>query len=145
MYGMKYNRKGHKDRNRHKNRIERSGQARLVYVKTQTVTSHHEKVNPRGRERMSDQSKSMATPLCACIYTRLSLRLWSWAHLWPLNAFLDSTYMLIWSPDWLKPGNCQHWRHGHFLRSDADLRFSLSDNKTNVHVGSRNAFKFQWS
>ena len=34
MIGMKYSGKGHKDRNRHKNRIEkRSGQARLVYVK----------------------------------------------------------------------------------------------------------------
>ena len=30
---MKYNWKGHKDRNRHKNRIKRSGQTRLVYVK----------------------------------------------------------------------------------------------------------------
>ena len=30
---MKYSWKGHKDKNRHKNRIERSGQARLVYVK----------------------------------------------------------------------------------------------------------------
>ena len=29
---MKYCSKGHKDRNRHKNRIKRSGQARLVYV-----------------------------------------------------------------------------------------------------------------
>ena len=29
---MKYSWKGHKDRNRHKNRIKRSGQARLVYV-----------------------------------------------------------------------------------------------------------------
>ena len=31
--GMKYSSKGHKDRNRHKNRIKRSGQARLVYIK----------------------------------------------------------------------------------------------------------------
>ena len=31
-YGMKYNSKGHKDRNRHSNGIKRSGQARLVYV-----------------------------------------------------------------------------------------------------------------
>ena len=30
---MKYSLKGHKDRNRHKNKIKRSGQARLVYVK----------------------------------------------------------------------------------------------------------------
>ena len=29
---MKYSRKGHKDRNRHKNRIKRSGQARWIYV-----------------------------------------------------------------------------------------------------------------
>ena len=34
IYGMKYSRKGHKDRNRHKSRIKkRSGQAWLVYVK----------------------------------------------------------------------------------------------------------------
>ena len=33
LYGMKYSRKGHKDRNRHKNGIKRSGQARLVYDK----------------------------------------------------------------------------------------------------------------
>ena len=33
IYGMKYRWKGHKDRNRHKNRMKRSGQARLVYVK----------------------------------------------------------------------------------------------------------------
>ena len=32
IYGMKYCLKDHKDRNRHKNRIKRSGQARLVYV-----------------------------------------------------------------------------------------------------------------
>ena len=32
IYGMKYSWKGHKDRNRYKNRIKRSGQARLVYV-----------------------------------------------------------------------------------------------------------------
>ena len=33
LYGMKYSRKGHKDENRHKNRIKTVGkQARLVYV-----------------------------------------------------------------------------------------------------------------
>ena len=33
MYGMKYSWKGHKDRNRHKSRMKRRGQARLVYIK----------------------------------------------------------------------------------------------------------------
>ena len=33
IYGMKYSWKGHKDGNRHKNRIKRSGQARSVSVK----------------------------------------------------------------------------------------------------------------
>ena len=32
IYGMKYSWKGHKDRKRHKSRIRRSGQERLVYV-----------------------------------------------------------------------------------------------------------------
>ena len=34
IYGTKYSCKGHKDRNRHKNRIKRSRQVRLVYVKS---------------------------------------------------------------------------------------------------------------
>ena len=33
VYGIKYSLKGHKDKNRHKNRTKRCGQARLVYVK----------------------------------------------------------------------------------------------------------------
>ena len=33
IHGMKYSWKGYKDRNRHKIRIKRSGQARVVYVK----------------------------------------------------------------------------------------------------------------
>ena len=33
IYGIKYSFKGHKNRNRNENRIKRSGQARLVYVK----------------------------------------------------------------------------------------------------------------
>ena len=32
IYGTKYSRKGHKAGNRHKNRIKRSGHARLAYV-----------------------------------------------------------------------------------------------------------------
>ena len=39
LYGMKYSRKGHKDRNRHKNRIKRSGRARLVVSLTEALTS----------------------------------------------------------------------------------------------------------
>ena len=33
IYGLKYSRKGYKERNRHENRIKRSAKARLVYVK----------------------------------------------------------------------------------------------------------------
>ena len=33
IYGIKCDGKGHKDRNRHENRIKRGGQARLVYVR----------------------------------------------------------------------------------------------------------------
>ena len=43
---MKYSWKGHKDRNRHKDRIKRSGQARLVI--TQTVTSPPRDGEPAG-------------------------------------------------------------------------------------------------
>ena len=43
--GMKYSWKGHKDRNRHKNRMKRSGQAGMIYVKRQHP--HHVKVSPR--------------------------------------------------------------------------------------------------
>ena len=48
---MKYRLKGHKDRNRHENRIKRSGQARLVYVKNKVAIPHHAKMSPWGRER----------------------------------------------------------------------------------------------
>ena len=39
IYEIKYSWKGHKHRNRHKNRIKRSGQAWLVYVENITATS----------------------------------------------------------------------------------------------------------
>ena len=46
---MKYSSKGHKDRNRHKNRIKRSRQARLVYVKRHKQEHpHHVKVSSWG-------------------------------------------------------------------------------------------------
>ena len=48
IYGMKYSGKGRKDRNRHKNRIRRSEQARLVYVKDITATSTPHEVEPAG-------------------------------------------------------------------------------------------------
>ena len=49
IYGMKYSRKGHADRNRHQNRIKkRSGQARLAYVRHKPYHHHHVKVSPRG-------------------------------------------------------------------------------------------------
>ena len=35
IYGLKYSWQGHKERNRHKHGIKRSGRARLVYVKAQ--------------------------------------------------------------------------------------------------------------
>ena len=44
---MKYSRKGHKDRKRHKNRIKRSGQARLVYVRHKPQHPHHVHVSPQ--------------------------------------------------------------------------------------------------
>ena len=43
--GMTYSWKGHKDKNRHKNRIQRSEQARLVHVKNITTL----RVGPGGR------------------------------------------------------------------------------------------------
>ena len=79
--------KGHKDRNRRKNRIKRSSQARLVYLKTQTVTtpprspnvilcgwlgSKHQLTNPttwrlahgdRGNTAMSKSSTTLGTGL----------------------------------------------------------------------------------
>ena len=45
---MKYSWKGHGDRNRHKNRIKRSGQARLVYVRHKPYYPHHVKLSPLG-------------------------------------------------------------------------------------------------
>ena len=49
--GRKYSGKGHKDRNRHKNRIKRSGQARLVYVRHKPQEREREREGGRERER----------------------------------------------------------------------------------------------
>ena len=46
IYKMKYSRKGHKDRKRHKNGIKRSRQARFVYVIGQS--HHHSEHNAYG-------------------------------------------------------------------------------------------------
>ena len=48
IYGMKYSLNGHEDINRHKNRIKRSWQAQLVYVRHKLQHSHHVKVSPPG-------------------------------------------------------------------------------------------------
>ena len=45
---MKYSQKGHKDRNRHKNRIKRSGQAQVVYVKNLITTFPSREGEPAG-------------------------------------------------------------------------------------------------
>ena len=55
--GRKYSGKGHKDRNRHKNRIKRSGQARLVYVRHKPQEREREREREGGeRERGSDST-----------------------------------------------------------------------------------------
>ena len=46
--GMKYSLKGHKDRNRHKNRMKRSGQRSAALFQTQTVTSPPREGEPVG-------------------------------------------------------------------------------------------------
>ena len=48
LYGTKYSWQGHKARNRHKNKIKRSRQGRLVYVRHKPWQPHHVKGNPRG-------------------------------------------------------------------------------------------------
>ena len=44
---MKYSLKGHKVRNRHKNRIKRSGQAQSVYARYKNHNAHHMTVSPQ--------------------------------------------------------------------------------------------------
>ena len=45
---MKYSWKGHKDRNRQKNRIKRAGQARLLHIKNMNATSPPREGDPAG-------------------------------------------------------------------------------------------------
>ena len=47
---MKYSSKGHKDLNIHKNRIKRSGQARLIYVKDTNRNIPPREGEPAGTE-----------------------------------------------------------------------------------------------
>ena len=58
---MKYSWKGPKDRNRHENRIKRSGQARLVYVRHKLYHPHHVKMSPR--EQRDRQKKGSVVVL----------------------------------------------------------------------------------
>ena len=59
---MKYSWKGHKDRNRHKNRIKRSEQARLVYVKDITATSTPRADEPVAEEMLDGQHQRVDIP-----------------------------------------------------------------------------------
>ena len=63
--GMKYSWKGHNDRNRHKNRIKRSGQARLVYAGT--TSCENRALNQTTGRFMSDINCNIPTT-------------WRWAH-----------------------------------------------------------------
>ena len=71
MYGMKYSWKGHKDRNRHKNRVNRNGQARLIYVKNINrnipTTWRWARRDEREREREREREKRVMNewPMCS--------------------------------------------------------------------------------
>ena len=70
---MKYSWKGHKDRNRHKNKIKRSEQARLVYVRHKLQHPQHVKLSPQGllgrgsmQERGTTQDTWCVALVCRC-------------------------------------------------------------------------------
>ena len=66
IYGMKYSWKGHKDRNRHNNRIKRSGEARLVYIKN----INHNIIPTTWRWASEDQSNKLSCwPWCGTAST----------------------------------------------------------------------------
>ena len=77
--GMKYIWKGHTDRNRYKNRIKRSGQARLVYVWRKSQHLYHAKVSPRGAYNR----------IKYILYSRLNNVLRSWNLVQQMNTQAD--------------------------------------------------------
>ena len=58
FYGMKYGWKRHKDRNRHKNRIKRSGQARWVYARHKSQRPHHVKVSQQEQTKVYNKTST---------------------------------------------------------------------------------------
>ena len=60
---MKYSSKGHKDRNRHKNRMKRSGQALLVSVKIIVEYSPPEILQPRESVRRWEKAGMISVRL----------------------------------------------------------------------------------
>ena len=124
VYGMKYSWKGHKHRNRHKDRIKTSGQTRLVYgKKNEPQHSHHVKVSPRGKMEQVKHGGS-------CV-DRLAYRGWDevkWVKYrstsspgWTVQQLLLMSLLLSPSPPlWLTglraSTNCHHrhhYRHHH--------------------------------
>ena len=72
IYGMKYSWKGHKDRNRHKNRIKRSGQARLsclLYYRKSETKKHTYTVN----DWLGFQYEWLANCWCSLCFTAREL------------------------------------------------------------------------
>ena len=54
IYGMKYSSKGQKGKNGHKNRIKRSGQSRLVYVKDMSLWRLNKQKPPERKFKTDD-------------------------------------------------------------------------------------------
>ena len=75
-YWMKYSSKGHKDRNRHKKRMKRSGQAQLVSVKIIVEYSPPEILQPRESVRRWEKAGMISVRLL------VKIRL----HRWPAVA-----------------------------------------------------------
>ena len=136
IYGVKYSWKGHTDRNRHKNRTKRSGQARLVYVKD----TNHNVPAAWGRARgegglgtellpkFSYAISSTAVPLTfASKSTPASFILWLTVLKAPTSWLACSLMRLTHPPGWHLPLSLQHWHltlppyshptHSHLVQS----------------------------
>ena len=130
---MKYSRKGQKDRNRHKNRIKRSGQAWLgFFQRHKTATSPPREGEPVGTLRESGGARSLFGRILGQGGSLLKMIKVSTSKDWgPCEEIAGSTVMLsdsaikqpVWSParfgfEWLSGSRNNYRSHKNPARTD---------------------------
>ena len=126
IYGLKYSWQGHKERNRHKNGLKRSGQARLVYVKALTATFPPREGEPVGtaepsrfhyiRWRYDAETEKERPSKPSCIVLNMTRRCHIPAFVWSWNLKKEA------NPSCIMLNMTERGKHYHLVRCSALLK-----------------------